>query len=130
MTLEDIDDVRDSLALWPGGCREFVRTKATELSLGGYIKRYNSENARVVVEGSPANISAFIVTMDELARNHFIANVVHHSQVELRLLTYSDFKIFQSSNRSCKKGHRSPPDYDYSSSTSSADKELSFEQRE
>jgi len=56
MTLPDIDDIRDSLAQWPGGCRDFVRTKATELGLGGYIQPRSSKKARVDIEGSRANV--------------------------------------------------------------------------
>ena len=127
MTLMDIDDVRDSLAPWPGGCREYVRTKATELCLGGYFIRPNGyKNARVVVEGPRANLSAFIDTMYELVGNHFISTIIHHSQVELSSRTHRDFEILQSSDKLCIKGLRSPVDYDFSSSTSSEDHEVSL----
>jgi hypothetical protein len=114
--------------MMPGGFREYIRAKATELRLGGFIQRTRSKLARVVIEGAQTDIFSFIDVMDQLSRDKYISAFVLTSDVEIRTFFYRDFKILKSCSRSCKKGHRSPSEYECSSSSvSSADREASFE---
>lgn len=123
MKLLDIDDILDSFTQWPGGCREYIRQKASDLHLGGYVQRTYSKNAEVVVEGTKADISAFIGALDELSKINLFSAVIHHGdQAKLQMRTYRDFKILKNLSKSCKKGHRSSGDHECSSSGSSADR--------
>lgn len=127
MTIFDMDDILSSLSAMPSGFRAFLSSKATEFRLVGFIQRTQSKHARVVIEGVQSDIALFLDILHQMSRENYISAVTLNSSIAIEAPFYRDFKVLKNISRACTRGHRSPADYECTSSVSSTDQEASFE---